>query len=230
MYKNDKKRESIGVLRWMQGIARRNKKRGRRDNSTAIETKPQIRPLGMIVVFGPQNRREQSLLEEFKYNQDVFLLRFFEIRLDRIAILQSVRKAIPRLQLTEGLYRHAIMRQGKPDADRLLGRIASDALKYLHSQDPSKPAKPNPTKPKEQGSAKSRGFGGFLNDCCQKCGGYLGAYCYSRHGTTLRVPNRDKICWHCYEKLSTVDQVMWHRHKYKDTHEPRGTGWNPNKR
>src|SRR5262249_12111256 len=81
----------------------------------------------------------------------------------------------------------------------------------------------------QPGTAKTRGFGGFPNDCCQDCGRYLHTACYSEQDAQERVPRTNKICMLCYAKLPLSQRASYRRYIYKHGHEAKGTGWNPKK-
>jgi hypothetical protein len=119
------------------------------------------------------------------------------------------------------------MRQGHPEADRLLERVVADVRQQAAEPQPHRPGPaPGGSQP---GLAKTRGYGGFLNDCCQECGHYLSGFCYSERETLVRVPRTDKICKHCYAKLPLTEQNRYQKYIYKHGYEARGTGWNPRK-
>ena len=186
-----------------------------------------IRSIGRIIVLSPQSREERAYLEEFNHKNRVFIRRFVLLGgPSKFVISNMIHASIRYLRLTEDLYRNAIVTQGRPNADQLLRRIATDVLKQIQSLK-YQPVKS--TTSSGPGRAKTSGYGGYLNDCCQECSTYLFSECYSQHVTNLRVPRTDKICRKCYAKLPLASQNIYHKYLYKHGYEPQGAGWNPNK-
>jgi hypothetical protein len=83
--------------------------------------------------------------------------------------------------------------------------------------------------PSRPGLAKTEGFGGYPNDCCQSCGIYLFTECYSKNKTAERVPRTNKICRKCHGALPPYVQLEYQRYKYQHGPEIPGRGWNANK-
>lgn len=75
--------------------------------------------------------------------------------------------------------------------------------------------------------AMTSGYGGYPNDCCQKCGKYLEDVCYSKQQAEKRVPRTNKICASCFEQLPDFLRQAYFTYSYRRGHEPSSVGWDP---
>jgi len=221
---------ATGKRRFHRHASKPRPARHERTSETAPKTNapvPQKRHLGQIMDSEPLDDEERERLADFHRKEAVF----FEKRLAGMGKQEIKRRlnysTFGNLRVVRGDYVYAITRQGHPEADHLLERIASDILSQENTPEPPPGRLPNHG---GQGEATTFGYGGFPNDCCQECGRYLQTVCYSKQLTAVQVPRTNKICRHCYVKVPLADRDNYYSYTYRPGPEPKGDGFNPDKR
>lgn len=187
---------------------------------------PVRRHLGEIIDLGPQNDEEAARLGQFEKKEHYYFRKHFPGIERRDIKRRLYYSTFTKLRVIRGDYLHAIMRQGRPDADLLLAKIAEDVQRQGESPNP--PSSRGEA-PRTHGTAQTVGYGGRPNDCCQDCGRFLWTVCYSKQVAEVRVPRTNKICPRCYEALEPGAKTEYQVYKYRPGHEAKGTGFDPNK-
>jgi hypothetical protein len=186
------------------------------------------RPTEKTILFGPTNDAERRKLADKREKEELFFRkRFADLGQTTSVLGACVLRSFIRLGLMSDCYWDAIMNQGTTESNSLLERIVLDVREQIAKGEHVPP--PRRTTVNKPGKAKSCTYGSYPNDCCQRCGRYLQTVCYSEKETKGRVPRTNKICSHCFGKLPEKLKVTFTKYTYKRGHEPKGTGWNPNK-
>ncbi len=96
-------------------------------------TEQKRRRLGEIMDLGPQDDEERERLAEFYRKETIYFEEHFA-GMDRKEIKRRLYySTFANLRIIRGDYLYAITRQGKPDADLLLDRIAADIIRRTDS-------------------------------------------------------------------------------------------------